>query len=107
MEEKRLKPWHGILTFVVMMVIFVLAGYPIQRKLGLLGVGITELLLLVMAVGAALIFKQNLKQVFPVRLPRIREIIGVLLFWAGGFVLSMVVTLFLRMSPKFQLFQDS
>ncbi|MDD5900002.1 MAG: type II CAAX endopeptidase family protein [Lachnospiraceae bacterium] len=93
MEEKRLKPWHGILTFVVMMVIFVLAGYPIQRKLGLLGVGITELLLLVMAVGAALIFKQNLKQVFPVRLPRIREIIGVLLFWAGGFVLSMVVTL--------------
>jgi len=42
-----LKPWQGIVTFVVMMVLFVIIAYPVQSKLGLFGVGITELLLLV------------------------------------------------------------
>lgn len=90
MEQKKLKPWHGIVSFVVMMVIFVLAAFPIQGALGLFGVAITEFLLLAMAIGAALIFKQNLKEVFPIKLPKIREVLGVLIFWVGGFLVAMM-----------------
>lgn len=93
MEQKKLKPWHGVVTFVVMMVIFLIVGIPVQMHLGLIGVGITELLLLVMAIAAALIFKQNLKEVFPLRVPRVREIFGVLLFWMGSFLCTMIATL--------------
>ena len=86
MERKKLKPWHGIVSFVVMMVLFVLVGVPIQAKLGLFGVAITELMLLVMAIAATLIFKQNLKEVFPIKLPKLRQVLGVLVFWAGAIV---------------------
>lgn len=90
MEQKRLKPWHGIVVFVAVMVVFVFAAIPIQAKLGLFGVAITELMLLAMAIGAALLFKQNLKEVFPVKLPKLREVLGVLVFWLGGFLLAMI-----------------
>ncbi len=86
MERKKMKPWHGIVSFVVMMVLFVLVAPPIQAKLGLFGVAITELILLVMAIAAALIFKQNLKEVFPIKLPKLREVLGVLIFWVGAIV---------------------
>ncbi|MBQ3027927.1 MAG: CPBP family intramembrane metalloprotease [Lachnospiraceae bacterium] len=91
MERMKLKPWHGIVSFVVMMVVFLIAAIPIQSKLGLIGVAITELLLLAMAIGAALIFKQDLKEVFPIRVPKLREVFGVLLFCAGGFIVSILV----------------
>ena len=90
MEQKRLKPWHGIVVFLAVMVVFVVAAIPIQAKLGLFGVAITELILLAMAIGAALLFKQNLKEVFPVKLPKLREVLGVLVFWLGGFLLAMM-----------------
>ena len=97
MEKKKLKPWHGIVSFVVMMVLFVLIGYPIQYKFGLIGVGITELLLLAMAIGAALIFRQNLKEVFPVKKPKLRELLGVLVFFIGGYVLVIMVAAIMTM----------
>lgn len=90
MEQKRLKPWHGIVAFVGIMLVFIFIGIPIQAELGLIGVAVTELMLLAMAIGAALIFKQNLKEVFPIKLPKIREVLGVLVFWMGGFLLAMI-----------------
>lgn len=90
MEQKKLKPWHGIVVFVAVMIVFVVAAIPIQAKLGLFGVAITELMLLAMAIGAALLFKQNLKEVFPVKLPKLREVLGVVIFWLGGFLLAMI-----------------
>ena len=90
MEQKKLKPWHGIVVFVAVMVVFVVAAIPIQAKLGLFGVAITELMLLAMAIGAALLFKQNLKEVFPIKLPKLREVLGVVIFWLGGFLLAMM-----------------
>lgn len=92
MEHKRLKPWHGIVSFVVMMVIFLAIAFPIQTKFGLLGVGITELILLAMAIGATLIFKQNLKEVFPVRVPKIREVLGVFVFFLGGYISAIMAS---------------
>lgn len=93
MEEKQLKPWHGIVTFIVMMIIFVAVALPVQGNLGLIGVGITELLLLVMALAAAKLFKQDFKEVFPIHKPKLREVFGTLVFWVGSFQLCMLVTL--------------
>ena len=88
--QKTLKPWHGIVAFVVIMAVFIITGIPIQAKLGMYGVAITELMLLAMAIGAALIFKQSLKEVFPIKLPKLREVFGVVVFWIGGFLLAMI-----------------
>lgn len=95
MERKQLKPWHGIVGFVIMMVIFVAVAYPIQGSLGLIGVGITELILLAMAIAAALITKQSLKEVFPIHKPKAREVFGTIVCWFGAFLLAAVGNLVL------------
>lgn len=93
MERKKLKPWVGIVFFVVVVVATSFICFPIQYKIGLWGVAVTELILLAMAIAAALITKQSLKEVFPIKLPKLREIFGVLIFWVGGFLVAMMGTL--------------
>lgn len=95
MERKQLKPWQGIVSFIIMMIIFTVVAIPVQGNLGLIGVGITELLLLVMAVVAAKVTKQDLKEVFPIHKPKAREVFGTLLCWGGTFLLTTVGNLIL------------
>lgn len=93
MERKKLKPWVGIVFFVVVVAATSFICFPIQYKIGLWGVAVTELILLAMAIAAALITKQSLKEVFPIKLPKLREIFGVLIFWVGGFLVAMMGTM--------------
>ena len=92
-ETKQLKPIHGIGVFIVEMILFILVAPPIQSKLGIAGVAITELMLLAIGVGAALLFKQNLKEVFPIKKPELRDFVGTLFIWGGAFLISMIGTL--------------
>lgn len=95
MERKQLKPWHGVVGFVIMMVIFCVIAIPVQGYLGLIGVGITELLLLGMALLAAKLTKQDFKEVFPIHRPKGREVFGTILCWFGIFLLAAVGNLVL------------
>lgn len=92
MEQKRLKPWVGVIFLAIVLAMAQFVCFPIQGKLGLWGLAITELILLVMAIVAALICKQNLKEVFPIKLPKLREIFGVLIFWVGGILAAYMAT---------------
>ena len=92
-ETKRLTPLHGIGVFIFEMILFILVAPPIQSKLGMPGVAITELMLLAIGVGAALVFKQDLKEVFPVKTPTLRDVAGTLFIWGGAFLTSIVGTL--------------
>ena len=101
MEQKRLKPWVGVLFLGIVLAMAQFVCFPIQRVLGLWGLAITELILLVMAIAAALICKQNLKEVFPVKLPKIREVLGVLIFWVGGILATYMATyIFMLFFPE-------
>lgn len=92
-ETKRLTPLHGIGVFILEMILFMLVAPPIQSKLGMAGVAITELMLLAIGVGAALLFKQNLREVFPIKMPTLRDVAGTMFIWGGAFLTSMVGTL--------------
>ena len=92
-ETKRLTPFHGIGVFIFEMILFIFVAPPIQLKFGMVGVAITELMLLAIGVGAALLFKQDLKEVFPIKAPTLRDLAGTLFIWGGAFLTSMVGTL--------------
>ena len=92
-ETKRLTPLYGIGVFIFEMILFVLVAPPVQSKLGIAGVAITELMLLAIGVGATILFKQDLKEVFPVKKPTLRDVAGTMLIWGGAFLTSMVGTL--------------
>lgn len=93
--KERVKPrwWMGVIWFAVVMVVVLFAFGPIQNALGMPGLVITELILLAMAVVPAIVMKWNLKEVFSIRLPKIRQIFGALVIWGGGLLLMLGVNM--------------
>ena len=96
-EERtaRMQPrwWMGVLWFAVVIAVEVFTFGPIQYALGMAGLVVTELILLAMAVIPAIVMKWNLKEVFSVRLPKIRQIIGAWVIWGGAFLLMLSVNM--------------
>lgn len=92
-EKRQLKPYHGIILFILVILTFLFVAFPIQVKLGLYGVLVTELIILAMSVIPAIILKADLKEVFPIKIPKLRQILGVIVLWIGGLVLVTLVTL--------------
>lgn len=84
-KGKQLKPVHGILLFVVVMVSFYTIIAWAQMKWGMLGLALTELYLLALALGGAKLLKVSLREVFPVKKPEWRKIFGVLLCWIASY----------------------
>jgi len=94
-RTERMQPrwWMGVLWFVVVMAVVLFAFGPIQYALGMPGLVVTELILLAMAVIPAIVMKWNLKEVFSVRLPKIRQVFGALVIWGGAFLLMLSVNM--------------
>ena len=94
-KTERMQPrwWMGALWFVVVMAVVTFAFGPIQYALGMPGLVVTELMLLAMAVIPAIVMKWNLKEVFSVRLPKIRQIIGAVVIWGGALLLMLSVNM--------------
>jgi len=88
MEEKKfkqLKPYHGIILFVLEIVAsFTLFTY-LQRKFLMYGVLATELCILFMALGATFLLKADRKQVFPIKMPKVSQVFGSILLWIASY----------------------
>ena len=89
-NQQRLRPWMGILLFAVELAVFIFVFTPLQLNLGIPGLVITELGFVVLALAFCLIRKVKIKEVFPVKKFKIRELIGCLLLIAGAFPLSLL-----------------
>ena len=80
----------GLVLFAAVMAIFVFAFAPLQQKLGIPGLLITEFGFLAIAVIYCLIRKVKIREVFPVKKVRVREVFGSLLLVLGAFPMSLV-----------------
>lgn len=86
-----LKAYHGIILAVLFVLMMLFVATPIQMKFGMYGVAITELIVLAMGIIPALILKADLKEVFPVKKPQLRQLVGTLLMWmATYFVVTLI-----------------
>lgn len=97
-EERRpLNPLHGIVLFLIIMILFIFVFAPLQYYLGMTGLLLTELGLLAVTMLAVLVTKQSFREVFPIHRPRFGQIMGTILLWAGCFLFTMLVTLILML----------
>jgi len=100
---KPLKPWHGIIVLVLagLTIFFIAPIIAVVFNLGLSGTLVSEILLLLFALGVVLVFRGNFRVVFPLRKPKLASVFGTLLFWLGSYILVMVVTaLMLAIFPE-------
>lgn len=93
MTKNRLKPYHGIILIILAAVdIFLIADY-LGRWFGFLGTLLSELILLVMAVGVVFVSGGDLKKVFPVRRPKACQVFGTLVLWLGTLFVTMIAAM--------------
>lgn len=90
-EQGRLRPWMGFVLFGVLMAFFIFACAPLQNNLGIPGLVITEFAFLAIAVIYCLIRKVKIREVFPVKKVKAREVFGSLLLVLGAFPVSLVL----------------
>ncbi len=56
------------------------------------GLALTEVLILLFAVIPAILYRVDLKEVFPFKVPRLRHALGSMLLWFGTYLLVILVT---------------
>ncbi|SCW57538.1 Membrane protease YdiL, CAAX protease family [Ruminococcaceae bacterium YRB3002] len=82
--QNRWQAWKGLVLQAAALVLLLTAGVWFQRNLGLLGLALSELMFLVLAVGYTLAQRTPLREVFPVSVPSVRDVFGTLFILAGG-----------------------
>lgn len=80
-------------VFLVVMLSMLFVAGPVQSRLGMIGLLITELILLAIALVAVYITKAPFKEVFPLELPRPRFIVGTIFIWFGTYIIILLSTL--------------
>lgn len=91
-NQEKWRPWGAFALEAIVLVLEIWLFAPLQASLGRTGLILTELAFLALAVGAALLHKTSLKEVFPLKRPTLRELGGVLLLCLSGLMLSVFAT---------------
>ncbi|MBS6195322.1 MAG: CPBP family intramembrane metalloprotease [Clostridiales bacterium] len=101
MRRKVLKPWHGLVFFILIMTVFFLICVPMQMYWGMYGLAATELLILVISLIFAKAMGYPLKVMFPVKGPGFLPLLGVFVLWLSTYLFTMVLMLIqFRLFPR-------
>ena len=83
-EVKRsLKLWHGIVALIVSAVLIFIAAPYIFAPLGIWGSLLGEWLLVVVCIAVIRFAKADVRDIFPLKTPRVVNSIGVVMMWIG------------------------
>jgi membrane protease YdiL (CAAX protease family) len=92
-KTKQLKPYHGIAVFASVILATIFIAAPVQRVWGIYGVAVTEFMILALGLVPAIFLKADLREMFPVKRPMLRQITGTLVIWAGSYLTVILITL--------------
>ena len=91
--RRKLKPWHGVVLFGIVMLSFYTIIAWAQMKWGMYGLALTELYLPFLSIFAVKLLKIPVKEIFPLEKPKWKKTFGVLLMWANKTFYPYVVRL--------------
>ncbi len=91
----------GFVLYALVLLLLIYIGGLLQVKFGLGGVALTQLIF----IGAPLLFayyiKADFKQLFGIKLPSIRQVLGGVNLWMGGFIAALLIAqLILYLFPQ-------
>jgi len=102
MNENRFFWLRGICVFAAAMALMLTAGAFLQRQFGMYGVLYTQFILLAVSIIGVIVLKLDFKEVFPFKIPRVRQVIGVFIMVPAGMLVS-AITVY----PALMLFPES
>ncbi len=94
-KVKAPKFYIGIIIFAIVIVLSIFAAAPLQHALKIWGLALTELIILICAVIPVYLFKWNIKEVFPIKKPKLRPVFGTFVLWYGTNIAAIAITIIL------------
>ena len=82
----------GIVLFGIGLVLLIYVGSYVQLKFGMIGIVLTQIMILSFPILLAYYIKSDFKNVFSLRLPRFRDLIGAFSLWIGSYLIVFVIT---------------
>lgn len=83
----------GFAMFIVVVLSLIFIGSPLQMNFGMVGLLLTELVFLVLAIGGVLLTKGSFKEVFPIKKPTLRQTVGTIVLWMATYLWVLFTTL--------------
>lgn len=85
----------SIILYAIVMLLFVYVGSLVQMKYGLMGIAMTQFLIIGVPILFALYIKTDLRKLFSLKLPKISGVIGGFVLWLGAFIGIHIISQFL------------
>ncbi|KPI52369.1 sodium ABC transporter permease [Clostridioides difficile] len=82
----------GIILYAVGLVLLIYVGSLVQIKFGMGGIIITQFMIISLPLIFAYYIKADFKEVFSLRVPKLKHILGSIVLWIGGYILIMIIT---------------
>ena len=90
-DQGRLRPWMGFVLFGILMCVFLVICTPLQLKLGIPGLVLTELIFGFIAVLYCLITRVKIREVFRIKKFSAKDFFGCVFLLMGTFPLSILL----------------
>ena len=90
--SKKVSVIISFVAFFIVLGILLFGAFPLQMKYGNMGLVATELIILVIAVLGCIITRQKFSEMFPMKLPELRQVFGAFIIWAAMYLMSMAAS---------------
>lgn len=90
-KKKSILLGFGMFVVVILSLIFI--GSPLQMHFGMVGLLLTELVFLVLAIGGVLLTKGSFKEIFPIKKPTLRQTVATIILWMATYLLVLFSTI--------------
>ncbi|NLA86796.1 MAG: CPBP family intramembrane metalloprotease [Clostridiales bacterium] len=105
--EKQPKFYIGLIVFAAVMLLLLFAAPPIQNSLGIYGLLLTEVIIFLWGVVPVFLLRYDIREVIPIRVPKLRQVFGVMLLWVGAIITVYLVTYLTMFLFPYQMYEVS
>lgn len=92
---------EGIVLYAVTLLLFIYIGSLIQMKFGMLGLALTQVMIIGLPILFGYYIKTDFKKTFRFKIPSTKYFVGGAILWGGAYILVMITTqLMLYLFPQ-------
>ncbi|HBH3652670.1 ABC transporter permease subunit/CPBP intramembrane protease [Clostridioides difficile] len=82
----------GVILYAVGLVLLIYVGSLVQIKFGMTGIIMTQFMIISLPLLFAYYIKADFKEVFSLKVPKLKHVFGSIVLWIGGYILIMIIT---------------
>ncbi|MCC0650720.1 ABC transporter permease subunit/CPBP intramembrane protease [Clostridioides sp. ZZV15-6598] len=82
----------GIILYAVGLVLLIYVGSLVQIKFGTAGIVMTQVMIIALPLIFAYYIKADFREVFSIKIPTLKHLLGGVVLWVGGYIIIMIVT---------------